>query len=341
VLIAVWIADLTACSVKSNGQIYLYGETHGVDIILDKELELWRGYYKNDNMRHLFMELPYYTAEFLNVWMKSDSDEILDDVYNDWAGTASYKPSIKEFYKKIKSDCPDTIFHGTDVGHQFNTTGERFLKYLETTKPINSEQYTLTQETIEQGKYFYGHSDDAVYRENMMAKNFIQEFDKLNGQSCMGIYGNAHTGLDAMDYITRSVPCMANQLKKNYGDIVPSEDLSWMQDDIEPTRTDTITINGKDYNASYFGKEDLTGFKNYTYREFWRLENAYDDFKNNPKNGDMLPYDNYPMPIETGQVFVVDIGITDGSVMRLYFRSDGNFFNSNRPTTEQFTLTDS
>jgi len=51
---------------------------------MDKEFELWHEYYNNKNMRHLFVELPYYTAEFLNIWMKSDSDEILDELYNDW-----------------------------------------------------------------------------------------------------------------------------------------------------------------------------------------------------------------------------------------------------------------
>jgi len=43
----------------------------------------------------------------------------------------------------------------------------------------------------------------------------------------MGIYGNAHTSLDAMDF-TDSVPCMANQLKDIYKDIIYSEDLSWL-----------------------------------------------------------------------------------------------------------------
>jgi len=42
-----------------------------------------------------------------------------------------------------------------------------------------------------------------------------------------GIYGNAHTSLDAMDF-TDSVPCMANQLKDIYKDIIYSEDLSWL-----------------------------------------------------------------------------------------------------------------
>ncbi len=130
-----------------------------------------------------------------------------------------------------------------------------------------------------------------------MADNFKREFDKLNGESIMGIYGGAHTGLYAMDYNTQSVPCMANQLKEAYNDNIYSEDLSESVNDKEPIREDTISVNAKDYKASYFGKQDLTGFKDYACREFWRLENAYDDFKDKSKTGDVLPYDNYPMHI--------------------------------------------
>ncbi|HOP93520.1 MAG TPA: hypothetical protein PLP24_09145 [Acetivibrio thermocellus] len=216
----------TESSSKSSKKIYLYGEKHGVKKIMDKEFELWHEYYNNKNMRHLFVELPYYTAEFLNIWMKSDSDEILDELYNDWIGTALYNPYTKEFYKKIKSNCPETIFHGTDVGHQYDTTGQRFLKYLEENNLKDSEKYRLAHEAVKQGKYYYENSDD-VYRENKMVENFIREYDALNGECMMGIYGNAHTSLDAMDF-TDSVPCMANQLKDIYKDIIYSEDLSWL-----------------------------------------------------------------------------------------------------------------
>jgi hypothetical protein len=325
-----------ASSSHLSGQIYLYGEQHGVKNILDKELELWCDYYDSKNMRHLFIEFPYYTAEFLNIWMQSDNDDILEAIYNDWIGTSAYNPDIKDFYKNIKSKCPDTIFHGTDVGHQYDTTGKRFLEYLEKNNLEDSEQYLLTQEAIEQGKYYYENSDD-VYRENKLAENFIREFNNLNGESVMGIYGGAHTGLDAMDYNTGSVPCMAKQLKKAYRKIIHSEDLSELTKDIEPTRVDTITVNGKDYEASYFGKQDLSGFKDYAYREFWRLENAYNDFKDKSKKGDTLPYNNYPMLIETGQVFIIDYAKTDGSLERTYYRSDGNSWNG-MPATEEFKV---
>lgn len=60
----------------------------------------------------------------------------------------------------------------------------------------------------------------------------------------------------------------------------------------------------------------MTDFQDYVYREFWRLENAYDDFKDKPMAGDFLPNNNYPMLIETGQIFVIDYAKTDGSVVR-------------------------
>ncbi|WP_226984149.1 hypothetical protein [Halothermothrix orenii] len=309
---------------------------HGVDKIIDKEFELWYDYYHNQNMRHLFLELPYYTAEFLNIWMQSDSDDILNNLYFDWANTALCNPEYKEFFKKIKIHCPETIFHGTDIGHRYNSIGVRFLKYLRSNNLEDSEQYLRAKEVIEQGKKFYSDKDH-VYRENMMVENFIREFDQLKGESIMGIYGAAHTGLEAMDH-TNSVPCMANQLKERYGDAIHSVDLFILVKDIEPYRVDIIQVGGKEYEAMYFGKQELTGFKeDYVYREFWRLENAYEDFEDSPKTGYVMPYDNYPMLIETGQVFVIDYIKKDGSIIRKYFRSDGLVW-ENIQYTEEFIV---
>lgn len=152
----------------------------------------------------------------------------------------------------------------------------------------------------------------------------------------MGIYGSAHTGLDEMDYSTQTIPCMANQLKEHYGDNIYSEDLSWIAKDIEPSRVDYITLQGKEYVASYFGRQDLNGFKDYTYREFWRLEDAYEDVKDLPLADNYLPYDNYPMLIEAGQVFVISCTRTDGSMEREYHLSNGQKWEG-MYLTQQFT----
>ena len=220
----VMTGELALKEGKSTGHIYLYGEQHSVEKILEKELEEWVGYYNNEGMRDLFVELPYYTAEYLNLWMEADNDEILDQLFEDSAGTGGSTPQSKAFYKQIKEQCPKTFFHGTDVGHQWDTTGARYLAYLEENGWEDTSEYKLVVDCIEQGKHYYENQDN-VYRENQMVLNFMRAFDSLEDHNVMGIYGAAHTNVNAMNY-TNQVPSMANQLKKRYGENLTSEDLS-------------------------------------------------------------------------------------------------------------------
>lgn len=321
---------------QASGKIYLYGESHGVAKILDKEYELWFKYYHDEGMRHLFVEMSYFTAEYLNLWMQSDNDDILEEIYDDWEGTFGYDRYFKVFLQKIKRECPETLFHGTDIGHQYDTTGKSFLAYLEAHDLTGSEKYTLTKEAIQQGKSYYSKNDN-VYRENKMTENFIREYDKLGSESIMGIYGAAHTGLNQMDMLTQSVPSMANQLQNHYGSKIYSSDLTWIAKDIEPSRVDHISIRGKEYTASYFGKVDLNGFKDYDYWESWRVENAYDDVKDLPLGDNVITYDSYPMLIETGQVFLISYTKTDGSIRKEYHLSNGRSYKG-MPATKQFKV---
>lgn len=321
----------------AQGQIFLYGETHSQEKILEKELEIWGTYYHENGMRDLFVELPYYTAEFLNLWMKAEDDTILEELFQDFEGTEVSTPQVKAFYKKIKENYPNTIFHGTDVGHQYNTTGKRYMEYLLSSDSDKSEECALCQESIDQGQYYY-EQNDSVYRENKMVENFKREYSKLNGTDIMGIYGSGHTSIEGLDYATQTIPCMANQLKQQYGELVSTKDLTMYAYDIDPIRTETMQIGGKTYQALYYGKQDLSEiFPQYQCREFWRLENAYNDFKDSALTGEYLPYPNYIMLVEEQQVFVIDYTSADGSVERQYFRSDGNSWEGTA-TTERFVV---
>ncbi len=320
----------TACAQT----ITLYGESeHGNESVLMQEADLWHQAYHEQGLRHLFVELPYYTAEYLNLWMQAEDDFILDQVYEDWQGTASYTQAVKHFYQRIKAECPETVFHGTDVGHQYHTTGQRFLDMLQANGQEKSEAYRLAQEAVKQGMRYYA-SNDSAYRENAMVQNFRAAYDRLNGESMVGIYGSAHTGLNALAF-DGSVPCMAAQLRAHYGEIITSETIKAK---VEPICSEMIELGGKAYTAQYFGAQNLKGiFEGYDYREFWRLENAYEDLKTLPKTGDVLPENNYPMPVENGQVFIIDYHMLDGTVNRMYYRCDGNLFGNGLLATEQFT----
>ncbi len=324
-------SDLTS---NSTGKIYLYGERHADEAILKKEIEIWGNYYENQGFRHLFLETAYYTAELLNIWMNSEDDVILNRVYTNWEGTSNHNPVVKHFFIEIKSRYPETIFHGTDIGHQYQTTGKWYLDYLTKQNKKDSDQYECATEAIEQGKSYDKRDQDPVFRENMMVENFIREFNKLKSKSIMGIYGAAHTGIKSLNH-SQSVPCMANQLHKIYGDQLTSESFAPSRIISEPLRIDSIRLNGTVYEAMYFGQEDLSGFKSIAYREFWRLEDSYNYFGKASKTGDVLPYHNYPMEIKKGQVFVIDYVKNDSTRIRKYFRSDGRVW-KNHPSTEEF-----
>jgi len=323
--------EVSPVAFAGAGQIVLYGERHGDPALYATELALWQAYY-DQGMRHLFIEYPYYTAEFLNLWMEAEDDTILNEVYRDWAGTAAQNEANRAFFQAIKEQCPETVFHGTDVGHQYQNTGARYMEYLRKNGQEDSPAYRLAKEVCEQGAWYYAGSDDE-YRENTMAENFIRAFEPLEGECVMGIYGAAHTDIDAMNYGSGTVPSMAGQLYQRYGDSLHTVDLCEL-----PRRTDMLTVGGREYQAPYFGEQDISHFSDaYTSRAFWRLEGAYEDLKGRPKTGDMLPYDNYPTDVEVGQVFVLEYTRTDGAVERKYYRSDGNTWNG-QPTTEEFTL---
>ncbi len=307
--------------IDYKGYIYLFGESHGNEKILKKEFELWNDYYQND-MRHLFIELPYYTAEFINIWLKEDNDKIINELQKNWPRTADNTPLKIDFYKKIKDYCPETIFHGTDVGHQYYSTGYRFLEYLEDNNFEDSIKFKLTKEAISQGIYYSGPPKKHLYRENKMVENFIREINRINGKDIMGIYGAAHTGLEDLNF-TNDIPNMANQLNSLLKGKITSTDLRPIAKDIEPIRKDEIKLNNKVYSASYYGKQDLIGFKNYQYREFWCIENAYDDFKHYKKNKDFLPSSNYPMTIELKKLYMIEYKDMEGKVTVDYYLSDG------------------
>ncbi len=105
-----------------------------------------------------------------------------------------------------------------------------------------------------------------------------------------------------------------------------------------PLRTESMNIGGKDYVANYYGRQDISSWSDtYAYRDFWRLENAYEDFQNCSLTGEALPENNYPMAIESGQVFVIDYSLKEGGVTRRLMRCDGDLWEG-MLITHAFTL---
>ncbi len=343
ILSAVLIFCMSGCQAApaEGAIIYLYGEVHAQEDILAKELSLWEDCYAK-GMRNLFVELPYYTAKLLNIWMQAEDDSVLDEIYADWEGTLSHSACIKDFYKSIKSECPETVFHGTDLGHQYDSIGSRYLRYLIENGLGDSEEYALASKCREQGKKYYAFikadggsesSEASDYRENIMTENFLREYKTVSGD-VMGIYGSAHTDLEGKAW-GGTVDTMGKQLFSKFGGRVQSVNLALKT---EPISTEKITIGGKEYTTSYFGEEDISLFSDvYLSRKFWRIENSFNDFKNCKRSNDTLPYSNYPVGVSEGDVFLIEYTLRDGSSERTYYRAEGKSFNG-EPTTTGFII---
>ncbi len=205
-------------------KIRLYGETHGSETHYDIEFDLWKSCY-DEGYRALFVELPYYTAEYLNLWMRDDSDEIIDQIFEDIQGTQSGNEHYYEFWHDIKAHCPETVLYGTDVGHQYDVTGARYLAYLSEQGLDDSGNYRLAEECINQGIEY--RSDDSLHngvssvRESYLVSNFIDAYSRCGTEKIMGIYGSYHVDLSDSDL-------MAGRLLEHYGDVISSVKISSM-----------------------------------------------------------------------------------------------------------------
>ena len=334
VLVLMLVLAAPGAAAAQTGRIYLYGETHADPACLEQELAAWDRYYKELGMRDLFIEVPSYTAQFMNLWMKAEDDAILSRLFEDLEGTLMHDQKIWDFYKSIKEQYPETVFHGFDVGHQYNTTGARYLIGLALTGQMGSADWDEAQRVIEQGKQYYK-TGDGAYRENCMAENLARAFEALPmGASVMVITGSAHSNLYAMDPLTGTVPCMAGQLRQRYGAALQARNLSAGVSYTRAGDTELVALSGVDYTAVCLGEQDLTGLApGYRSRAFWLVEGAYEAARALPATGEVLPCSNYLNPVEEGQVYRVVYTLEDGSAQTRYYRADGATYEGSPATT--------
>lgn len=212
--------DDTDIYPSADTKIELYGESHGLKKFYDAEYSIWKERY-DDGQRILFMEIPFSSAKFLNMWLKADNDEILDMYYKNLEGTLSHRPAYLRFLKTIKENCPDTIIIGTDVDHQYDTTGKAYLEYLESNGLKDSEDYTLAEECIKQGEEYYSVDPEEMeeIREDYMISNFLNAYERVGKVRIMGIYGSYHTNPEAPNV-------MIAPIIKIYGSSVSSVKVS-------------------------------------------------------------------------------------------------------------------
>ena len=124
-----------------------------------------------------------------------------------------------------------------------------------------------------------------------------------------------------MDHQTGTVPSMAAQIAAHYGSKVTLTCANLAREEkpeLEPLRTDTLTIAGEAYEAAYFGEQDISDWSDYASREFWRVEGGYDAFSAWQTTGDQLPENNYPMALHPREFYAILYHLPDGGTMWWY-----------------------
>lgn len=224
---AILLAGCVLVQKKTDTRIYLFGEAHGSPAIMKFEEEQWKNCYAN-GMRHLFVEFDYWTAKLLNVWMHEESDEILMALYKATENTCSHIPEFLEFYRNIKANCPETVFHGIDIwgGPEI----EDLPEWIEA-EIITEEESKILKNNAECRNNFLKYETEYyspwAIREPQMTLNFIREFDALPAdEKIMGIFGNAHVCYDREP--TGNCDSMRVQLEKHYGIKIECTDITYL-----------------------------------------------------------------------------------------------------------------
>ena len=291
---------------RAESQILLCGEDHVDAACKEQELALWRERYAAGD-RDLFLEMGAATAELLNRWMTTGEESFWDLVYRNWEGTLSQTELTEDFYRQLRADCPETVFHGIDMEHQYRTTGRFCLALLEKEGRQGSEVYRKVLRSVEQGERFYEGWDgdlfsrDNAYREETLAENFRDEYESIGRRRVMGIFGAAHTDPYGPDYYTASVPSMGAQLRERYGGGILCRDLRG--EDL-PEET-TLTVAGTEYEAIYYGEYPIARRDILRSGEYWRLADAYDALSQWERSGDALPGNEYPMSVRPGEAYAI------------------------------------
>lgn len=263
--IVMMLLMLCSCSIGKR-DVYLYGEAHDMKPFFNTELDVLRDYYKKGG-RNYFLEYPHYSAQYLNLWMKSDNDEYLNEIF-DYVkkyGSFDYDYTI-EYFKTIKKEMNDIKFYGIDVGHAYNHTGENYLKLAK--EKGDKEDIELTEKAIEQGKIFYDKekTDDlkaAEYRDKMLAENFMDTYNKTKGD-VIGFFGLAH--INGVGYVDEYMAKILQDNMKNLHtfNLHKSKNL-------KPIGTEKVTYNKKEFEADYYGIISHK-YDKYTHEKLYRIK---------------------------------------------------------------------
>ncbi|KPU27706.1 hypothetical protein TR13x_04075 [Caloranaerobacter sp. TR13] len=149
--------SLTGLSIFDNDidkyDVFLAGESHAIAKNYDIQLALLKYFNQKADVRYLLGEMGYSKSAFINEYMETGNEELLELIYRNLKGTASWNKESYEFWKKLRKynmTLPENKkikVIGIDIEHQVKTA----LIYLYSIIP-NREIPESIKPTIERFK---------------------------------------------------------------------------------------------------------------------------------------------------------------------------------------------
>ncbi len=117
-----------------DSEIFLTGENHGVKANIELRIKFLKYFKEKTNFKYYLCELPYSMTYFLNTYLETKDESIIENVYEPLKGTDAwnkdeydYWETLYNFNKKLpKND--KIILVGMDIEHQ-SKNAFNFMKY--------------------------------------------------------------------------------------------------------------------------------------------------------------------------------------------------------------------
>ena len=163
----------------------------------------------------------------------------------------------------------------------------------------------------------------AQYIHMIMVNDKNARFDEI--EEVANLFENYRTGnyKDQLEYLPELEKGYIDLLKTMYDDLTNGNQKKKFE--LSPEETSSFILLGKTYEAEYCGMQDLTGFRNFVCRKYWRLKDAYKDVSDFETYG-YLPYNNYVSKVHPGEVYRIEYLYDDETGFIQYLRADENDF---------------
>lgn len=171
-----------------DSEIFLTGENHGVKANIELRIKFLKYFKEKTNFRYYLCELPYSMTYFLNTYLETKDENILNDVYEPLKGTDAwnkdeydYWGSLYKFNKKLPED-DRIILVGMDIEHQ-PQNAIRFMKYCLDRNHVSGIINDYVEEFInkdniadEELECFYEKIKKEITENEDLYKNLLKEY---------------------------------------------------------------------------------------------------------------------------------------------------------------------